>query len=358
MNNEKMIRNVTLIGTVTNLLLAACKVIAGVMSGSIAITSDGINNLTDIGSVIVTWIGYSISEKPADREHPYGHGRAEYISSQIISFIIISVGISLLSESVQRLSADNAVEYESAALWIILISIAAKLALALYYRKQYAATGMASLKATGMDALTDSLSSAVTLFGFFFASSRIPADAICGIIVSLFIIYNGVSIFREVSSVLLGEKNDTVSARKIADIIRESEYLKNPHDIRIHYYGTRDVYGSGDVEIDGSMSVARAHEIIDEMEDRILQKTGIIFTIHADPQIDEGLLKPLQQKLTQLKEEGKIKGFHDLHLESDGKTVTVDVIVSYDCTDTSDIMRQLDNSTDSARRLNVRFDRH
>ncbi|MBO4919805.1 MAG: cation transporter, partial [Erysipelotrichaceae bacterium] len=224
-----------IVGIGVNVLLCTMKLITGRVVNSISILSDGFNNLSDVFNALMVFVGYRLTGKPADRKHPYGHGRFEYMMSQFISLMVMYVGISLLRSSIQRLIAPKKVLMNRYALIILGVSILVKTGLAFWYGKMYEKSNLAPLQAQKADSLADVAGTAVILAGYvlgFFTS--LPVDSIIGIVVSVIIVLSGFRIFYQMTSILLGQPADEELFVKIEEELKQERQIKGYHDLRLH----------------------------------------------------------------------------------------------------------------------------
>ncbi len=340
------------------MVLSAAKLILGYFSNSISLISDGFNNLTDMGNSIITYIGYKITNKPADRDHPYGHGRAEYITSQLIAIMIIYVGIDLFKESLSRLISHQGVTYSIYTPYALILAILIKVALGIYYQVSYNKTSITTLKATSLDAFSDSIITTVTFIGYLLRNVSVIADALIGLGISVMVCYNGIKVFGEMSSLLLSEPVTDEDRQKIKEIIDSHDEVKNPHDFRFHNYGKGHRFGSGDVQIEGHITVNKAHEIIDEIESEIFRETGIEFTIHTDP-ISQTNDPQIRDYLDSLVRHGVIISYHDLVINKSQKQISVDIVMHYESINSQKVIEQITSfCTDKYQdyRVNIRTD--
>jgi len=329
-NNKALGNKVGIVGIVANTLLCSLKLFIGYLTNSISIISDGYNNFSDIGNAIFIYLGYRLTNKPADKEHPFGHGRFEYMISQGISIMIIIVGISLLRSSIDRLINPQPLNYNPYAFLILIFSVLLKIGLAYYYTKLYKQTGLSTLKAQITDSLSDVAGTTVIIIAYLIMPlTSFPIDAIVGIILSFIIIYNGLEIFIRMTSVLLGKTVDEEVYHKITDILDNIEGIQGYHDLYLHSYGSDNIYGSCDVEIDSLLSFIDAHNICETAELKILDATGVRMTVHGDP-IDNSKQAQkykymLYSLLDKLDEEISFHDFHNI-----GNRYFVDIVIPYD----------------------------
>lgn len=272
------------IGLLVNALLAASKIILGSLAGSVSILADGINNLSDTGSVLISFFSMRLARKPGDREHPFGHGRMEYIGSLAIAVVILYIGIDLLKSSAAAIMKPEAPQFSWLLAGVTALGIPAKVFLYMFYRKRGKAYGMSTLMAAAQDSFNDVLITTAVLLGLF--ASRflnIQADGWLGALVSLFILWSGISLIRETVSDLLGGKPDRELGRKALDILRKYPEIKGTHDFVLHDYGPGRSMASIHAEVDAASSLTDIHDVIDLAEQEVQQELGLLMTIHMDP---------------------------------------------------------------------------
>lgn len=272
------------ISIIGNIILFVLKYIAGMLSGSVALIADAWHTLTDSLSSIILIIGIRVSRKPPDEEHPFGHGRAEWISSLIIGIFMLAVGLSFLLESIGRIKSHHDFEYGLIAWIATIVSILVKEGMAQLSFRGARVTGLLSLKADGWHHRTDSLSSILILLGLIFADKFWWIDGVLGIAVSLFIIAAAFGILKENISHMIGRKPDKETIDRIYKIVRDNcQKDVNIHDIRIHYYGQYKEM-TAHIKLPGHLSLDMAHTIANQIEDMILKDMDIHATIHTEPQ--------------------------------------------------------------------------
>ena len=274
-------------GIVLNLLLFVGKFTVGTIFGSISIVSDAINSLTDAGSQIISLISFRISARPADKEHPFGHARIEYIASLLVSILILFIGAELLRESVSKIFSPDPPEASPIAAIVLALSIGGKLWFALFNRALDRRIDSAVMRATATDSLSDTLSTGavliVTLLSIFFPAVRAwNLDAYVGAIVSILIIVAGLRILNESKNSILGEAPSDEIVASITDVVSHHDGALGIHDMVVHNYGPGHVIASLHVEVDGKVDVFKTHDMIDNIE-RELKNAGIEATIHMDP---------------------------------------------------------------------------
>lgn len=271
------------VSVVANLLLFILKLWAGLVSSSIALIADAWHTLSDSVSSVIVLIGVWASGKPADRDHPFGHGRAELIASLIIGMLLAVIGFDFLMEGIKRLNERDAAEYGTIAIVVTSISILIKEALAQFAFFTYRKTGAASLKADGWHHRTDSLSSIVVLLGILLGSSFWWIDGVLGMLVAVMIFYAAYEVLREGINPLLGERPDEALVRDIsqlADNTARREVMM--HHIHIHRYGDH-IEMTCHIKLPSELTLEESHKVTDDIERAIRKEHGIIVTIHPEP---------------------------------------------------------------------------
>ena len=273
-----------IVGVALNLLLFVGKFIAGLLTGAISITADAFNNLTDAGSSIVTFIGFKLSSKPTDRDHPFGHGRMEYVSGFIVSIIIFLVGFELMKSSVEKIINPSAVEFSYVAMIILGVSVLVKLYMYLYNRNIAKKINSVSIKATAKDSLNDCIATFVVAVCFVvYKLTDFNADGIAGILIALFILYSGFGSAKETIGLLLGVAPDEEYVEKIEKTALSLEGIIGIHDLMVHNYGPGRQIISLHAEVDAHANVNEAHDNIDNAEKVLEEQFGCIAVIHMDP---------------------------------------------------------------------------
>lgn len=276
------------VGIVCNLLLFAGKLLAGILSGSVAVTADAVNNLSDASSSLVTLLGFKLAERPADEEHPYGHARIEYISGLVVAALILLIGAELAKSSFSKILHPETVEFSFLTLGVLVGSILVKLWMALFCRKLGRRIDSTTLLATSADSRNDVISTAAVLVGclvgYFFG---VKLDGYIGMAVALFIIWSGCSIARDTISPLLGEQASAELVRSISDLILSHEKILGIHDLMVHDYGPGNCFASVHAEMDSTEDPLTCHDIIDDIERDALRELRVHLVIHYDPIITD-----------------------------------------------------------------------
>lgn len=312
------------VGIICNCLLAAGKLIVGHMTSSMSITADGLNNLSDGASSIVTLLGFKLAEKPADRKHPYGHARIEYIAGLTVAVMILFIGLELGKSSVEKLIDPEPIEFSFAAVWVLCASILVKLFMMLFNLKMGRRISSNALLATAADSRNDVMTTSAVLAASIvehFYDVRI--DGVMGIAVSLFILYSGVKLAGETMSPLLGEGANPELQKQITDYINGCPMVLGCHDLMVHDYGPGRRYASIHVEIDKNEDPMACHARIDRMERECLKNYGTHLVIHYDPVVTDdpevNSTKRLVNTIIKVRD-GRLT-IHDFRMVDDGESV-------------------------------------
>lgn len=271
-------------GIVLNLILAGAKYAAGVISGSISITADAINNLSDAGSSIVSFFGVKISAKPPDKDHPYGHGRVEYISAFIVSFFVLFMGVELLKDSVGKIINPEPVKFSFLSLAILIISILCKLWLGIFNKNLGKKINSAPMMAVMKDSFSDCLATGVAAVSIIVSAfSNINIDGYLGVVVAVFIFIAGFDILRETLGDILGRPPEAEFVEEITEKIMSYPHVCGVHDMIIHDYGPSCRFASVHAEVPSDEDIMELHDIIDGIERDIYNEYGMLTSIHMDP---------------------------------------------------------------------------
>lgn len=280
-----------IIGLVCNLLLGGGKLVCGILTGSVSILSDAANNLSDAGSNVLTVTSFALGNRAADKNHPFGHGRYEYIAGLLIGVIILVVGVELIVSSVEKIVAPVAVTYSMTATVLLGVSIAVKLGMGVFYSVRAKRLGSATLRAAAFDSFSDCAVTAGLLIAVI--ASRYcpyPLDGPAGLVISVIIVAGGVKLVLDTVNSLLGRGGDADTNRKIREIVTGDPAVVGMHDLHVHDYGPSCKLASVHAEFDRDMSITDAHGIIDRMERKAEEELGIELVIHVDPIDDRDVL--------------------------------------------------------------------
>lgn len=335
MVRRKYINLGSIVGILCNMVLFLIKLTIGLLAGSVSILADAFNNLTDIGSSVVTMIGFKLSIKPADKEHPFGHGRFEYMSAMLVAIIILFVGFELLKSSVDKIFNPTELKVESFTIVLLFISVIIKLWMFLFNKKLGKAINSMSLIATAQDSVNDSVATLAVLVSILtFSIFNLNIDPYIGVLVALFILYSGIKTIKETLDPLLGmpPKKETIEA--ITTMVLSNENFVGIHDLIVHNYGPGRSFASLHVEVPSDADIVACHEDVDACEKKIHSLLGIETVIHMDPIAvnDENTNKTKQLVLKAIKDYNNTFTIHDFRMVNGEEQINLifDVVVSTD----------------------------
>jgi cation diffusion facilitator family transporter len=306
---------VSIVGVVLNVLLFAGKSIAGALTGSISMVADAVNNLSDALSQVISFISFKISAKPADRAHPFGHARIEYVASMIVSIAIIIIGYELFSESVAKIINPEKISFSIISVVILAVSILVKLWLFLFNRKIAKRIDSSVMKATSLDSLADAGATSAVLVSVIISKVLgVNLDAYMGVIVAILIFVAGAKILNETKNAILGEAPSEETVQKIKSLVMSYPEAVGIHDLTVHNYGPGCTMATLHVEVDGSKDIFLAHDAMDNIEKALWNEYSIRATVHLDPIVtDDEEVNILRTKVTdyvrELNEEFHIHDF-------------------------------------------------
>ncbi len=278
-----------IVGIVCNLLLACLKITAGLLSGSVALAGDGINNLTDCASSVVTLLGFRMAQRPADGEHPFGHGRYEYISGVVIAALVLLAGAELAKSSIQKILVSQAVPLSLLSIAILLFSMGLKLWMAVFDRRLGGMIHSTTLEAAAQDSRNDIIATAAVLLSTLADGLLgIRLDGFVGLGVAAFILWSGVRLARDTVSPLIGRQADQRTVQALTELILAHRRVLGIHDLLIHDYGPGHVFATVHAEMDASEPPLDAHDQLDHIEQEALKQLGIHLVIHYDPIAENG----------------------------------------------------------------------
>lgn len=309
------------VGIVCNLVLFLAKLIVGTVSGSVSITADAMNNLSDASSAIVTLLGFKLAEKPADADHPYGHARFEYLSGLAVAALIVVIGFELARSSAEKLINPQPVEFGWVTAAVLLLSIGVKLWLSVFNGRLAKQIGSATLEATAQDSRNDVISTgAVLVAALIEAVTSVPVDGFVGLCVALFILYSGWGLAKETISPLLGENASPELQELIVDYVRKQPKVLGFHDLMVHDYGPGQRFATLHVEMDNREDPLLCHELIDDMERECLENHNVHLVIHYDPVVtDDPVLTRLREEtISLLQQRDQRLKLHDFRMVRGG----------------------------------------
>ncbi|MBQ7917509.1 MAG: cation transporter [Clostridia bacterium] len=284
LSREKIGKISSIVGILANVVLSVCKIVVGIVSGFISILADGLNNLSDCGSSAVAYVSFKMSSKPADKEHPYGHERIEYISSMAVAFVILIIAFELAKESIMNIISPKALEFSVIAVVVLAVSILVKVLMFVFNKAMAKKINSDLLKATAIDSLSDSISTSAVLLSVLIGKfTGLYIDGYVGVIVALLIAWSGIKILKETASKLIGQAPDRDLVLQIKTRILSRPEVLGIHDLNIYSYGPNKYFASVHIEVDANVDVIESHEVIDEIEREFLEETNVVLTGHLDP---------------------------------------------------------------------------
>ena len=322
-------------GIIVNILLSAVKLIIGIFANSISIISDALNNVTDAGSSIVTMIGFKVSQKKIDKDHPWGHGRMEYITAFIVDILIVLVGVELFKSSFDKIINPTLPDISTVTIVILVIAVLTKLWLFLFYNKIAKTIDSAAIKGNAYDSISDSISTFVVLLSAIVAKIfGISIDGYASILVAIFILFTGFKALKETIDLLLGMKPDTEFVEKLEEFTKKYEMISGIHDIMVHDYGPGRKIVSFHAEVPANCDICKAHDVIDQMEQDIYDEFNCITTIHMDPIVtDDEEINEMRKRTEEIvKEINPEFSIHDFRMTDGGDRVNLifDLVISPD----------------------------
>lgn len=322
-------------GIVLNVILCAFKFIVGTLTLSISIVADAFNNLSDAISNVVTIIGSAVSGKPVDKEHPFGHGRMEYISALIVAFLILVMGFELGKSSVERIITPETLNFKFLYILVPIGSVCVKAFFAVFNHVLYKKSGNINLKAIRQDSINDCIATSGTIVALTVASKTdlVWMDGAIGLCVSLFVVFSGVGILRDVLGPLIGQAPPKELVENIKRIMLEEEYIVGIHDVIVHDYGASQIIASAHAEMPADVDVVKLHSAIDRAEKRIESELHVSMCIHIDPVKlnDEETEKYRELTKKAVKDYCPDFDFHDFRIikKEEGVTVIFELVIPY-----------------------------
>ena len=327
----------SVVGIVANVLLAAFKAAVGLLSNSIAIVLDAVNNLSDAASSVITIVGTKLAGKQPDRKHPYGYGRVEYLTNIVIAVIVLWAGITSLQESITRIINPEEASYDTITLVIVAVAVVAKIALGLFTKRRGVVLNSGSLIASGTDALMDSIVSAATLVAaFVFIFTGISLEAWLGAIISAVIIKAGIDMLREVISRLIGERIDEETSHAVKQAVVGVPGVIGAYDLILDDFGPDRYWGSVHVEVPENMDAIQIDSLTRQIQGAVYQECGVILHTVGIYSINEGSPVAAQMRNDALKfaeSEEHVQELHGFFVDEQGKRATFDIVVSFDALD-------------------------
>ena len=338
----------SVVGIFCNVLLFSVKLAIGLYLCSLSVTSDAFNNLSDAASSIISFVGVKMAGKPADAEHPFGHGRIEYIAALIVSFLVIEVGFTFFKSSISKIMHPEEITFDPVPFIILILSILVKLWMAFFNNKLGKRIDSKVMLATAADSLGDVITTSATVISIVICHfTSINVDAIAGLIVSGIVIWSGVSIAKDTLEPLIGQRVPSELYQKITDMVESYEGIVGAHDLIVHNYGPNRSMATIHAEVPNDVSIEASHEIIDRIERDAKKELKILLVIHMDPveMRDEEVLE-LRDKTSHIVHALDPElHFHDFRVlkENEQKNLIFDLVVpdSYTEKDSNRVMHQL-----------------
>lgn len=324
------------VGIVCNLLLTVAKFLIGTLTNSIAITADAVNNLSDAGSSAVTLFSFKAANRPADDEHPFGHGRIEYIAALGVAFLILLMGLELVRSSVDKIMHPEAITFSAPALIVLLISIGVKIWMAVFNQSLGRRIHSPAVGAVVMDSISDTAATTVSMLALILSRfTALPLDGYLGVVVALFIFYTGIQIVRDTIGNLLGQAPDPKLVKALESEILAFDGVVGVHDLIVHDYGPNRIFASAHAEVPSNEDVMKSHDTIDLIEREIKKQFHLDMVIHMDPiVVDDAHINRLRLQLVEIVQsvDPSFK-IHDFRMV-DGPTHTnliFDLVVPHNC---------------------------
>ena len=338
----------SVVGIFCNVLLFSVKLTIGLILSSLAVTADAFNNLSDAASSIISFIGVKMAGKPADAEHPFGHGRIEYIAALIVSFLVIEVGFTFFKSSISKILHPEEISFDLVPFVILILSILVKLWMAFFNNKLGKRIDSKVMLATAADSLGDVITTSATVLSIIICHfTSINVDAIAGLIVSAIVIWSGISIAKDTLEPLIGERVPAELYQKITDIVESYDGIVGTHDLIVHNYGPNRSMSTIHAEVPNDINIDVSHEIIDKIERDVKKDLNILLVIHMDPveMRDEEVLS-LREKTSRIVHALDPElNFHDFRVlkENEQRNLIFDLVIpdSYSEKDANRVMHQL-----------------
>jgi len=351
-NRERAIVRTSIIGIVANVFLSAFKAVVGLISNSIAVILDAVNNLSDALSSVITIIGTKLATRRPDKKHPLGHGRIEYLSAMIVAAIVLYAGVTSLIESIKKIISPETADYSVASLIIIASAVVVKLILGRYVKSVGKKVNSASLTASGSDALFDAiLSASVLLSAIIYLIWNISLEAYVGVIISGFIIKAGIEMLLETLDEILGKRVDREFVNEIKNTVCEDEAVAGAFDLTLHNYGPDKYIGSVHVEVPDTMSA----DEIDRMERRIAQnvylKHGVIMAgigIYSMNTKDDEIKEMRSNVIRIITAHDGVLQIHGFYVNREEMTISLDVILDFELEDRDRVFREIKEEIEAA----------
>ena len=335
-NRSKEIVKVSTIGIITNVLLAGFKAVIGILSNSIAIVLDAVNNISDALSSIITIVGTKLAGKAPTKKHPYGYGRIEYLTTVVIAVIVLTAGATSLKESIEHIIYPETPDYSTVSVIIVSVAVVVKVLLGTYFKKRGKTLDSDSLVASGQDALMDSIISLSTVIAaFVFIFLGISLEAWLGVIISVFILKAGYEIIKDSTAKLLGERVDGDLSKSIKETITSIDGVHGAYDLILNDYGPQRLWGSVHIEVDDTLSVSQIDELSRKIQAMIYEKHQVILhTVGVYSTNTDAKSSELKNAIyTMIKKHSEVIEIHGFYLNLETNEISLDVIISLEAKD-------------------------
>ena len=343
-DRSKKIVQTSIVGILTNLGLVVMKAIVGLFANSISIIMDAVNNLSDALSSVITIVGTKLSQKKPDAKHPYGHGRVEYLTSLIISIIILIAGSTAIVESIISIITPQEVKFTVISLILIAVAVLVKIALGLFFRYRGKKLNSEALKGSGIDALFDALLSLATLVSIVvFLIWKVNIEGYIGVIIGIFMIKSGIDVLRSSLSSIIGERTSKETAEAIKKLVCENPQVLGAYDLIVNNYGPERGIGSIHIEVDDKLTAKEIHPLTRNIAAQVYQEFGIIMTvgIYASNSSDSEIIRIRDAIRNEIFSHPTIKQMHGFYCDQELKTITFDVIVDFKDKDSSKVIEEI-----------------
>ena len=352
MEREKVIVRTSMVGILANIFLASFKAVVGILSSSIAIILDAVNNLSDVMSSVITIIGTKLAEKKPDKNHPYGYGRIENLSTSLIAVIVLYAGITSLVESIKKIVHPVKPDYSAAALVIVASAVVVKILLGLYVRKKGESVNSDSLIASGKDALLDSVISTATLISaVIYLTLHIRTEAWLGAIISLVIIKSGLEILADSLSSIIGKRIDSELSKAIKETVKSFPEVQGAYDLLLHNYGPDLLIGSVHIEVPDTLTVAELDKLEHRINEKVLEKHRVILTgisVYAVNTSNDKAAKMYEDIRRNVMSHDYVLQIHGFYLDEEKMTIHFDIIIDFAAPDSAALYEHILTETQTA----------
>lgn len=333
LERQKTIVKTSIIGIVANVLLAAFKALVGIISHSVAITLDAVNNITDATASVVTIIGTKLAGKEPNKKHPFGYGRIEYITAMVIAVIVLYAGITALIESIKKIIDPVSPDYSLISIIIISVAVVVKIVLGLYVKSVGKRVKSDSLINSGQDALLDAVISVTTVIAaILYVTTGISTEAYLGAVISLVIIKSGLDMLRETISQLLGESNDVEKANEIKKTVRSFEGVRGTYDMVLHNYGPDTYHGSLHIEVPEDYTANEIDKLIRDIQTKVYEEHGVVLTaigVYSYNTSDEESVA-IRKRVTEIAMSNEyVTGVHGFYFSRENQSIRFDIVISF-----------------------------